>query len=64
MIPKRLYESFKTNFPWFVDHVKKYKGNKETGGIDIFMDDGSVLNYQMNRTGWLLKRGGFHDDPT
>lgn len=57
MTPKRMYEHFQDQFPWFVSKVDKFRVNKREGGIDIFMNDGSVLNYQYGRDGWILKKG-------
>lgn len=62
MTPKSLFEHFKVQFPWFVPNVDKFKGNKSEGGIDIYMTDGTVLNYQYSRTGWLLQKGVHHDN--
>ena len=58
---KSLYQKFKEYFPWFEPHVKKYKGNRKEGGIDIFLDDGQIMNFQEDteRKGqWVLKRSG------
>ena len=64
MLPKQQLEHFKKEFPWFADKIKKYKSNRKIGGIDIWLEDGSVLNYKIGRTGWLLQRGDFDDVST
>ena len=60
MTPKHLYDIFKKEFAWFIPHVVKYKSNRKTGGIDIYLDSGDILNFQADRTGWLLKRSDFN----
>ena len=62
MIPKRLFEYFKQDFPWYVSMVVKFRANREEGGIDIFLNDGVKLNYQKDKNGFILKGGGFHGD--
>ena len=57
MTPKHLYEVFKQEFPWFVPNVVKYQQNRTDGGIDIYFDDHTILHFQVNRNGWILKRG-------
>ena len=58
MSPKRLYDRFKESFPWFVPNVVRYKENRADGGIDVYLDTGEVLNYQLGKKGsWTLKRG-------
>ena len=64
MLPKQLLEQFKKDFPWFADKVVKYKGNRKEGGVDIFLEDGTVLNYRKEKNDWLLKRGDISDLPT
>lgn len=64
MTPMSLYMIFKEHFPWFESHVKKYRGNHKEGGIDIFLDDGQIMNFQADseRKGqWVLKRSGRAD---
>ena len=56
MSPKHLYEIFKKEFPWFIPNVTKYQQNRTDGGIDIYLDEHTILNFQVNRTGWILKR--------
>ena len=58
MTPKHTYEIFMKEFPWFVPNVVKYRANRKEGGIDIFLDNNTILNFQHSRTGWILKRGG------
>lgn len=65
MTPIALYAIFKEHFPWFEPHVKKYRGNRKEGGIDIFLDDGQIMNFQADseRKGqWVLKRSGRADE--
>lgn len=57
MTTKHMYEIFAKEFPWFVPNVVKYQANRKEGGIDIFLDSHSTLNFQLSRTGWILKRG-------
>ena len=57
MLPKILYERFKQEFPWFAESSVKYMGNRKDGGIDIYLKDGTVLNFQYtDRNSWILKR--------
>ncbi len=56
MTPKRLFETFKREFPWFETNIVKYQANRSEGGIDIWMDTNVILNFQINKTGWVLKR--------
>lgn len=57
MTSKKLYDRFASLCPWFTDDVIKYQGNHKEGGIDIFMKDGSILNFQIEgRSNWTLKR--------
>lgn len=61
MTPMALYSKFKKLFPWFEQHIVKYKGNRKEGGIDIFLDDGQVMNFQEDsskKNQWILKRSG------
>lgn len=54
---KRTYKTFCELFPYFVPNVDRYKENRKTGGIDIFLENGVKLNFKINgRTGWELKR--------
>ena len=53
-----MYELFKQNFPWLVPHVLKYKGNRKSGGITLYLDSDEVLIFQQdpdNKKGWILK---------
>ena len=59
MISKRLFEHFKKDFPWYIPNISKYKANKD-GGIDIYLVDGVVLNYQNDKNGFILKGGGYN----
>lgn len=53
---KKTYEYFCQVCPWYKDDIAKYKSNKE-GGIDIFLNDGTILNFQVEKRGnWILKR--------
>ena len=64
MTPIALYAKFKEHFPWFEPHVTKYRGNRKEGGIDIFLDDGQIMNFNVDpeRKGqWILKRSGRAD---
>ena len=54
MTAKTLYSEFEKKFPWFVPQVVKYKTNREVGGIDIYLDNGEILNYQQTRKTWSL----------
>lgn len=54
MTPKTLCSEFEKKFPWFVSQVVKYKANREVGGIDIYLDNGEILNYQQTRKAWSL----------
>lgn len=56
MTPKHMYEIFKQEFPWFVPNVEKFNQNRKDGGIDIHLDNQVVLNFQVNRNGWILSR--------
>ena len=57
MLPKILYDHFKKQFPWFAESAEKYMVNRKDGGIDIFLKDGTVLNFQYTeRNSWVLKR--------
>lgn len=59
MNPISLYSKFKEIFPERVDHVIRYKGLRNNGGIDIYCDDGSILNFNIDKTGrWTLTKGG------
>lgn len=54
---KRTYTTFCELFPYFVPNVEKYKENRKTGGIDIFLDNGVKLNFKTSgRNNWELKR--------
>lgn len=62
MSPKRLYDHFCDIFTWYKGHITKYKENKSNGGIDIFLDNGDILTFQMDKKGgWVLKRGESND---
>lgn len=58
MTPIMIFNRFKAIFPEYVPHVVKYKNNK-AGGIDIWLDDGSILNFVIESKGntgnWVLK---------
>lgn len=58
MTPIMIFNRFRAIFPEYVPHVVKYKNNK-TGGIDIWLDDGPILNFQIEKKGtsgsWVLK---------
>ena len=57
MTPKHLYEIFKDLFNWFVPHVTSFTTNRKDGGIDISLDTGEILNFQINKSGsWILRR--------
>lgn len=57
MLPKTLYDKFKRQFPWFAETAEKYTANREDGGIDIYLKDGTILNFQFtDRNEWVLKR--------
>lgn len=56
MAPKHMYEIFKQEFPWFVPNVVKFSQNRKDGGIDIYLDNQVILNFQANRNGWILSR--------
>lgn len=59
MTPMMTYEIFKRSLPYYIPHVIRYKGSKKSGGIDIWMDDHTVLNFQTQKDGgWILKKGG------
>ena len=58
MTPIAMYNIFKLHFAWLVPHVSKFKGNRNTGGIDIFMDDGAIYSFTQdpdNKKSWILK---------
>jgi hypothetical protein len=58
MTPLAMYNIFKQHFAWLVPHVSKFKGNRNTGGIDIFMDDGTIYSFTQdpdNKKSWILK---------
>ena len=58
MTPIMMYNIFKQHFAWLVPHIAKYKGNRKTGGIDIFLDDGAIFSFTQdpdNKKGWILK---------
>lgn len=58
MGPKKLYDFFKEYFTWYEGHVVKYKPNRTAGGIDIYLDTGEILNFQLDtKNSWVLKRG-------
>lgn len=56
MIFKRLYTLFQQAFPYMIPHVVKWKSNRATKSIDIWMDDGSVFNFSGNPKSWTLKK--------
>jgi len=63
MLPARLYDIFKQIFPERVPYVKKYKGSKTNGGIDISFTDGTVLNFNVDKNkNWVLKGVEYHGD--
>lgn len=58
MTPIAMYNIFKQHFTWLVPHVSKFKGNRNTSGIDIFMDDGAIYSFTQdpdNKKSWILK---------
>lgn len=63
MPPLMLYELFKRHFPWLVPHVVKYKGDRKTWGITLYLDSNEILQFSQdpdNKKGWILK--GVNDD--
>jgi len=56
MTPKRLYNRFSDEFPWFVPDVIKFTSKKD-GSIDVFLKTGAILNYSCTKSGWVLKKG-------
>lgn len=57
MSPKRMYDIFKELFNWFVPHVVCYSTNRTDGGIDITLDSGENLNFNIDKNhNWILKR--------
>lgn len=57
MTAKATFERFKTLFPYLAPNAISYKINKEVGGVDIFMDNDTVFNFNIEgRNQWALKR--------
>lgn len=57
MTAKTMYERFKSLFPYLEPHAVKYQVNHQDGGIDIFMDNNTVLNFKHeSRSTWTLKK--------
>lgn len=57
MTAKATFEHFKTLFPYLAPNAISYKINKEDGGVDIFMDNDTVFNFNIEgRNQWALKR--------
>lgn len=57
MSPKTLFDKFNELFNWLSEHAKKYKANRKDGGIDIYLDSGEILNFQVDKEHhWILRR--------
>lgn len=57
MTPKHLYDIFKNYFTWFAPHVTSFTTNRKDGGIDITLDTGEILNFNVDKNkNWILKR--------
>ena len=56
MLTKQLYTLFTQLFPFFIPHILKYKSNRATKSIDIWLDTGETLNFKGNRVSWELKK--------
>lgn len=58
MTAAMIFNRFKAIFPEYVPHVVRYK-NSKNGGLDIWLDDGSILNFSIEYKGltgnWVLK---------
>ena len=66
MPPLMLYNIFKEHFSWLVPHVTKCKSNRKTGGIILYMDDGTIFTFSQdpdNKKGWILKGAGYANSP-
>lgn len=57
MSPKRIYNAFCKDFPWFAADAVKFTENRKERGIDITLKSGVVLTYIPSKTGWILRKG-------